>query len=252
MDLLSASGDSFEKLCVGLRRQLFNHARRLSHDGHVAEDVVQDAMVRAWKAWPRWTPGAAEPQQAARAWLYAITTNVFLNYVDSDKFRRNARLEHRDEIIESTHGGEVEILPKERSSEPGDAAAGTNSLFHRHGAPALQDVACDRALADEVAQALRHVREPYRDWIQRYYFKGQDCVEIGAQTGHSASTVSRGLHRARVFLRPLLKSFAAANYGLVDRTRVDVPAQPAKVVKAKPRRVQRVVRKHQAVPLLVS
>jgi RNA polymerase sigma factor (sigma-70 family) len=262
MDLVSASGDSFERLCVGFRRELFNHAKRLTRDADVAEDIVQDALVRAWKAWPRWTPGTAEPLAAARAWLYAITTNVFLNHVESRRLRGNAWVDRIDEIVENTHGGEVQALPAKATPQGGgDAGLHGNrrdSWDHAHGRfqapgiPARQDAACDDLVADEVLFAIQRLRQPWRKWLELYYFEGLDSVEIAAAEGTSPETVTSGLHRSREFLRPLLKSFAAANYGLARGPRVDVASKAAEVVKSKPRRVQRVMRQNDAVALLAS
>jgi RNA polymerase sigma-70 factor (ECF subfamily) len=48
-----------------------------------AEDCVQEAYVRAWKAWPRWRPEAA-----VEAWLYRIALNVAFTYRRRQKLRR--------------------------------------------------------------------------------------------------------------------------------------------------------------------
>jgi RNA polymerase sigma-70 factor, ECF subfamily len=53
-----------------LRRQVLREARRLTQDEHAAEDVVQLALVRAW----RHRASCAEPG-APLGWLLAITRN---------------------------------------------------------------------------------------------------------------------------------------------------------------------------------
>jgi RNA polymerase sigma-70 factor, ECF subfamily len=54
--------------------ELLAHARRLAGPEH-AEDVVQDTLLRALRAYPR----LRDPEHL-RAWLYRITTNVAMDH----------------------------------------------------------------------------------------------------------------------------------------------------------------------------
>ncbi len=62
------------------RRELHVHCYRLLGSFDEAEDALQDALVRAWKAREQF-----EGEQL-RAWLYKIATNVCL-----DSLRRTRR-----------------------------------------------------------------------------------------------------------------------------------------------------------------
>jgi RNA polymerase sigma-70 factor (ECF subfamily) len=46
---------------------------------HEADDLVQETMLRAWRAYPRYDPGRA----SVRTWLYRIATNACLNALQS-------------------------------------------------------------------------------------------------------------------------------------------------------------------------
>lgn len=59
--------------------ELLAHARRLAGDEH-AEDVVQDALLRALRAYPR-----LRHAEHLRAWLYRVTTTVA---IDAHRRRR--------------------------------------------------------------------------------------------------------------------------------------------------------------------
>ena len=53
--------------------ELLAHARRLAGDQH-AEDVVQDALLRALRAYPR-----LRHADHLRAWLYRVTTTTAID-----------------------------------------------------------------------------------------------------------------------------------------------------------------------------
>src|SRR3954453_7169219 len=73
------------------RRELHVHCYRMLGSFDEAEDALQDALVRAWRARDQFTG------EALRAWLYKIATNVCL-----DSLRRTRR--------RATSGGEVPWL----------------------------------------------------------------------------------------------------------------------------------------------
>ena len=54
----------------GLRR----YARLLTGDPHRADDLVQDALLRACAKWTLW-----RPDSDLRAWLFTVMHNVFIN-----------------------------------------------------------------------------------------------------------------------------------------------------------------------------
>ncbi len=54
--------------------ELLVHARRLT-DPSAAEDVLQDALLRALRAYPRLAHG-----DHLRAWLYRVTTNAAMDH----------------------------------------------------------------------------------------------------------------------------------------------------------------------------
>jgi RNA polymerase sigma-70 factor, ECF subfamily len=62
----------FEALCGGLRPDLFRFAFWLARDRAVAEDVVQDTLLRAWRSFDGLSADAA-----ARPWLLTIARREF-------------------------------------------------------------------------------------------------------------------------------------------------------------------------------
>jgi len=64
---------SFEDLVREHAAALFRYAYWLARDRHQAEDVVQEALVRGWRAFPR-----LRERAAAKAWLFSIVRNEHL------------------------------------------------------------------------------------------------------------------------------------------------------------------------------
>ncbi len=84
-DLRAAqSGDevAFGRLVAPHRRELHAHAYRMLGSATDAEDVLQDAMLNAWRGLPRF-----EGRSSLRSWLYTITTNAALKALRRSKKR---------------------------------------------------------------------------------------------------------------------------------------------------------------------
>jgi RNA polymerase sigma-70 factor, ECF subfamily len=79
-DLLAAAGRgdeaAFERLVRSYRSELHAHCYRMLGSLHDAEDALQDAMLRAWRA-----IGRFERRSTVRSWLYKIATNTCLDVI---------------------------------------------------------------------------------------------------------------------------------------------------------------------------
>jgi|GEM_PF-343085 len=74
---LSSQGDQalarFEELAMPLSHSLYNFARWLAHNGHDAEDLVQETYLKALRSFASFEPGTN-----FRAWMFRILKNTFL------------------------------------------------------------------------------------------------------------------------------------------------------------------------------
>ena len=79
--LFGRSGDHFDSVVRAYTAELFHYALWLCRDRHRAEDVLQEALTRAWRNWNH-----VKDEAARRAWLYSIVRNEF--YRDAGKSPR--------------------------------------------------------------------------------------------------------------------------------------------------------------------
>jgi RNA polymerase sigma-70 factor (ECF subfamily) len=84
---------SFEEIMLPHLPNAYNLARWLLHNEHDAEDSVQEAYLRAYKAFGQFRGGDGRP------WLLTIVRNVCYS-----RLRKNKNLNLQEEFDESVHG----------------------------------------------------------------------------------------------------------------------------------------------------
>lgn len=72
---------AFGRDLAALYPSLGAYARNLCRDAHLAEDVVQDTMAKAWAARDRFAEGTN-----LKAWTYTILRNLFLSRMRRTKW----------------------------------------------------------------------------------------------------------------------------------------------------------------------
>jgi RNA polymerase sigma-70 factor, ECF subfamily len=83
---------TFDDLLTRYQTELFRYALQLTRNRTDADDLFQETLLKAFRAFDR-LDGAANH----RAWLYRIVTNTFL-----DNRRRSGREQPLDEVVEVT------------------------------------------------------------------------------------------------------------------------------------------------------
>jgi RNA polymerase sigma-70 factor, ECF subfamily len=97
---------AFRELIEPYRRGLYVHAYRMLGSLDDAEDVTQDALLRAWRALARF-----EPRASLQTWLFRIATNACLDEIE----RRPRRPEPVDPFPDDLRG-EADTLTYEPSA----------------------------------------------------------------------------------------------------------------------------------------
>jgi RNA polymerase sigma-70 factor (ECF subfamily) len=77
---VAARQDEFERVAMPHTRSLLRVARRLTSEAERAEDLVQQTMLSAWRAFDQFQAGTN-----ARAWLFRILFNAF--YAEGRRIR---------------------------------------------------------------------------------------------------------------------------------------------------------------------
>jgi RNA polymerase sigma-70 factor (ECF subfamily) len=154
----------FEQLCEPHRADVYRFAFWLSRDRSVAQDVVQETLLRAWRS-----IDSLEEDGKARAWLLTIAR------------REHARLHERKRL---------------ETVDVDDLAAAQD--------PALGRVDADDDRLDDVRAAIEALPAEYREPLVLQVLMGFSTEEIAAQLGLTAGAVCTRLSRARQKLRSAL------------------------------------------------
>jgi RNA polymerase sigma-70 factor (ECF subfamily) len=162
------------------RGAAFNLAFWMLRNREEAEDAVQDAYLRAFRAFP------AFRGEAIKAWLLAIVRNVAHNTLETRKRRGNVIVLSDD--LKARRGGEA---PEPASEAP---------------SPEAQLIASGERLT--LQDALASLPLKYRDILVLREMEGLAYAEIAEITGVPIGTVMSRLSRGRAELRKALMSCA--------------------------------------------
>jgi len=167
----------------------YNLARYLARDAIAAEDIVQEAFLRAFRAFPTWRGGEA------KAWLFAIVRNCFLTWAGAE--RSSGRV-----MVAEASLGERDALALANAADP-DQATPEEALARRREARVLREV-------------IESLPEPFRETLVLREMEELSYKEIALVTSAPIGTVMSRLARARQMLCDILLPDPAAS-GLASR-----------------------------------
>jgi RNA polymerase sigma-70 factor (ECF subfamily) len=170
MYAMAESSDAIRELMVKHGPSVLASVTRLVQDRALAEDVLQETLVRAWRNLDRLTASRIP----VRAWLLRVARNIAV-----DQFR--ARKARPVEVVES-------------------AAVGL-------GVP---DPADELLQALQVRAALAQLSEAHRAVLRECYFRGSTITEAAQTLGLPIGTVKSRLYSALRILRGRLVEAAEA------------------------------------------
>mgnify|MGYP001829173323 CR=1 FL=1 len=163
---------AFEALMDMHAQYVYNLALRVVQNPQEAEDLAQEAFLRAWRGLP-----AFRGQSKFSTWLYRIVTNLCYNQLPRIK-RELASLAPDEEAIR---------LPDEyQSPEGGVLTAELRTHLHT---------------------IIEELPESYRLLITLRHLQGMSYKEISQVTDMPLGTVKTGIYRARQLLKTALENY---------------------------------------------
>jgi RNA polymerase sigma-70 factor (ECF subfamily) len=166
------AGQQFNQLILPHLDGAYNLARYLTRDPVLSEDVVQDAVVRAFRAFGQFRGGSP------RAWLFMIVRNCCRTSM-------------------SRAGGAVSLVVHE-SSLSEEAAARMRE--HPDPGPTPEDEAIRQGEVQRVREAIEAIPEPFREVVVLRDLEDLSYAEIAQVTGVPMGTVMSRLSRGRSIL----------------------------------------------------
>ncbi|MGA9069152.1 MAG: RNA polymerase sigma factor [Terracidiphilus sp.] len=185
--VLAGDVRAFEGIVRRWQGPLVTMAWRYSHDRGRAEEMAQEAFLRAWRGLARW-----RGESSFSTWLFALAANVY-----------------RSELKRFP----TERLPLEAAPEPSGPAAQFGELE-------------EQRRNESVRRAVLALPLRYREPVILYYFHEMDLAAAAATMGLPEGTMKARLSRARVLLRqrfPRLEEEAQPGGKNKDTARVRHP-----------------------------
>jgi RNA polymerase sigma-70 factor (ECF subfamily) len=163
--VLAGETCAFEGMVRRWQSPLINLAYRFCRDRGRAEEMAQEAFLRAFRNLGSW-----RQESAFSTWLFALATNLYCS-----ELRRIPPI----------------ALPFDEVHEPADPRAIDGGLEERNQSAAVH-------------QAVRTLPAKYREVLTLYYFHEMDVPSTARSLGLPEGTVKAHLFRARNLLRDKL------------------------------------------------
>lgn len=155
---------------------MYRVALRLTRDQTDADDLVQEAVLKAYRGFDGFTPGTN-----AKAWLLTIVRNTFIN-----EYRRRSR---QPPFLDLDTAEAVGAFPLEELEDP------LARFF-------------DQIVDDEVLRAIDDLPDVFRETLVLSDVEGLDYAEVARMLDVPVGTVKSRLFRGRRQLKARLYRYA--------------------------------------------
>ena len=169
---------------------LYRTALRMTKNETDAEDLVQEAFVKAYRFWDKFETGSN-----CRAWLFKIMTNIFIN--DYRSKSRSPMSVNMDDIDDNFLFGQLATIG------PGDDPE--KQLFAK-------------IFDDDVKKAIEELPDDFRLVVVLSFLEGFSYQEIAEIADLQLGTVKSRLHRGRKLLQKKLYDYAVRNGNIKGST----------------------------------
>jgi len=165
-DTVAEPVPTWEEIVEQYSDRVYRLAYRLTGNRQDAEDLTQDAFVRAFRSLDTYTPGTVG------GWLHRITTNLFL-----DQARRRQRIR-------------FDALSDERAARLTSGVDPSDMI--------------NQTFDDDIEQALQALPPDFRAAVVLCDVEGMSYEEIADILDTKLGTVRSRIHRGRTMLREAL------------------------------------------------
>ena len=175
--VLAGDTSAFEGIVRRWQSPLINLAYRFTRDRARAEDLAQEAFLRAFRNLASW-----RQESAFSTWLFSLATNLYCT-----ELRRIPPVS----------------LPFDGVPEPHDPHRGAQSILEQH---------CEEAA---IHKAIDTLPSKYREVLLLYYFQEMDVPATASSLNLPPGTIKARLFRARDMLRAKLQQRAISRTALI-------------------------------------
>src|SRR6266536_1360539 len=173
---VDAKRESFEREALVHLDALYRVARRLTGNPADADDLVQETILKAYRAWDQYEQGTN-----AKGWLLTILRHAFIN-----EYRRRTR---HPETVNLDAIEPFSVFEELQDDDP-------------------QGTFFDRIVDDEVLRAIDLLPEQFRETVVLSDVEGMSYEEIARILEVPVGTVKSRLFRARRLLQQKLYDYA--------------------------------------------
>lgn len=167
-DSLAGSDTAYGELVRRHQDTLYRHAERMSGGRDEAADIVQTALIKAYRSL-----GSCQNPNRVGAWLFRITANACKDYLKA----------RRKDLVK------IEDVPGLADAEGDDPAEALDR----------------RRVRSRIDQALRRLPLEQREAFVMKHVEGFSYEEMGQLLGVSVPALKMRVHRARDGLQELLE-----------------------------------------------
>ena len=175
--LQAGEASALEPLMAKYRDRIFQRAFQLLKSREDAEEVTQDAFIRAWQSIDKF-----RGDSAFSTWLYQIATNLAHNrYWHGHRRKRHATVALEQPLGDEGAGTVADVLP--------DESVNTTEMVE------LEE------LGSSINEALGRLRGEHREILELRFARNLSYESISQRLGLHLGTVKSRIARARQCLR---------------------------------------------------
>ncbi len=175
---------AFRELLSRYERPVFSLVVRMVRDATLAEDLAQEAFIKAFHAL-----GSYDPRFRFSSWLFKIANNLTIDHL---------RKKQLDTV--SMHGA---------PGAQGEEEEARSRIVLADGRETPEEYTANRELGGRIEAAISRLRPEYRTAILLRHVEGHSYEEVAEIMEVPLGTVKTYIHRGRHELKDLLAGVAA-------------------------------------------